>query len=103
MKTVDDGTALWVNALCQQRRPVLLLAAAMACHELSEHQVAITILGLCTKLEPDNPEAHLLLGKSLLALDRIEEAARALEFSITLEPEGDEAQSLLMWCYSTVA
>lgn len=102
MSTPDEGTALWVNALCSQRRPVLLLAAAMACNELNEHRTATSILELCITLEPDNPEAHLLMGKSLVALDRVGDAAKEIERAVTLDPDCREAKSLLLWCYSGV-
>jgi Flp pilus assembly protein TadD len=101
VSTTEEGEAQWVSDLCRLRRPTLLLAAGITCLELREHEAALAVLELCTKLEPDNPEAHLLTGKSLLALERTEEAARALGQAMRLDPGCFEAKSLLVWCYSS--
>lgn len=98
----DEGTALWINALCQQRRHTLLLAAALACQEINQHQRAVSLLELCVQLEPDNSDVQLLLGQSLMALGQLESATKALEKPIALAPDCDEAKSLLLWCYTSV-
>ena len=101
MLTTDEGAAQWVSDLCRLRRPTLLLAAGITCLELREHEAALAVLELCARLEPDNAEAHLLVGKSLLALERTDEAARALEQAARVDPGCLEAKSLLLWCYSS--
>ena len=54
-------------------------------------------------VEPGNAEPRLLAGKALLALDRVEDAARALEEASRLDPACGEANSLLVWCYTSMA
>ena len=103
MSTTDYGAAQWVSDLCRLRRPTLLLAAGIACLELRERETALALLELCAKLDPGNAEPHLLAGKALLALGRVEDAARALEETVRLDPACGEAKSLLVWCYSSVA
>jgi cytochrome c-type biogenesis protein CcmH/NrfG len=98
---VDDATASWINVLCQHRRSTLLLASALTCHELGEHQIAAAILELCAKLEPHQPQVQLLLGRSYLALGEHRKGTQALENACTLDPNSFEAQSSLLWCYSS--
>jgi Flp pilus assembly protein TadD len=98
----EEGTALWINVLCQQRRSVLLLATALSCQEINQHQTAVSLLELCVQLEPDNSDVQLLLGQSLMALGQLESATKALEQTVALALDCDEAKSLLLWCYTSV-
>jgi tetratricopeptide (TPR) repeat protein len=45
--------------------------------------------------DPDDPQVHLHLGSTYLALGDLESALRALERSLTLDPKGDRALTQL--------
>src|SRR5437763_5312067 len=96
----DEATAAWIAALCELRRPTLLLAAALACVELQQHQTAIAILELCTTLEPDNAEARLLLAESYKALGQCEKAILIIGSPSLAKRR--EAQNLLLYCYTSL-
>lgn len=97
----DEATAAWISALCQRRRSTLLLAAALTCAEMEEHQTIISILELCIRIEPENAEARLLLAESYKALGQCEQAISVIERTPSLAKRL-EAQSLLLYCYTSL-
>jgi tetratricopeptide (TPR) repeat protein len=98
----DEATAEWIAALCRLRRPTLLYAASIVCVDLHDYQIAISLLKLCTTLEPENAAAHLLLAETFMALEQFELALPGLERALTLGKH-QEAQKLLASCHASLS
>lgn len=102
MLTEDEATTEWIAALCELRRPTLLLVAALARVELLQYQTAIAILELCLTLDPESAQARLLLAESYKAVGQCEKAIALIERSPSLAKRR-EAQSLLLYCYTSLS
>ncbi|AAS54223.1 AGL268Cp [Eremothecium gossypii ATCC 10895] len=74
----------------------LLLLNRAACElELKNYRRCINDCREALKLNPKNPKAFFRIGKAFLQLDKLEEAAEAVDFGLRVDTENEALLSLL--------
>jgi tetratricopeptide (TPR) repeat protein len=91
-QTTDEMGELWLQVLPRSQGDLALLARDYASKQMDKE---IVVNQQRLRTNPDDPKAHLQIGKALMGLDRKSEAEQHLRSSIERQPEGDEAHYFL--------
>ena len=66
-------------------------------YDMGEHEKAIPHFQKAVQLDPNNANAHLLLGLAYRALKRVEEARVQFKETLELEPDHPQATQIRQW------
>jgi tetratricopeptide (TPR) repeat protein len=97
-----EEAAAELNAAEQKLGPTFLISyfQGLAFDRAGKPQPALSAFQKAVQLNPNNPEAHLSLGRTELALGRAKDAITELQETLRLDPNNQQAKRLLSKAYA---